>query len=256
MNSLVKKILIIAIAIVVIVPAVYFSLRLDNQNAQSKNPLYYVPASSDGIGFLHINGTSMYLFEKNGSAAVVTSSTDAPLSMASAVHSASASRNTSNYSRNLSIVSTYDGITVFEMSNISLSIAGVSLKNITVYFADMNSFIVLGEKAAVMYSIDAYYSGSNAISVYANYINTSANISLHFNFNKTSPVSSVSLNYSYNTAYLSLAFNNVTYEKLITAIPELVNNVQITYLNGNFMKLRITGMNIGSLSNIIKNDVL
>ncbi len=256
MNSLVKKILIIAIAIVIIVPAVYFSLRLDNQSAQSNSPLYYIPASSDGIGFLHINGTSMYLFEKNGSIAVVTSSTDVPLSMASTVHSASGTQDPSNYSRNLSIVSTHDGITVFKMSNISFNLSGFSLKNITVYFADMNSFIVLGQKAAVMSSIDAYSSGSNAISGYANYINTSANISLYFNFNKTSPVSSISLNYSYNTTYLSLTFNNVTYEKLIKAIPEFVNNVQITHLNGNFMKLKITGMNIGSLSNIIKNDVL
>ncbi|MGC8608927.1 MAG: hypothetical protein ACP5UV_03545 [Thermoplasmata archaeon] len=255
MNSLTKKIIIIVIAVGIIVPAIYFSLQLNGQNAEKNNPLYYIPSSSDGIGYANLNGTHMYFFEKNGSLAAVVSSQSNSFPITSSGRSNSTA-SLKSMTNNLSIVSTYKGIDVYKESNISINLAGFRLKNITIYFAYVNSFIIMGQKAAVMYSIDAYSSSLNAVSKYNGYINTSSNLSLFFNFNKTSPVSSLSLNYSYNTSYITMTFNNRTFEKAIITLAGLNNNIQILYLKGNIMKLELNGMNFSTLSKITGNEVL
>ncbi|WP_156769103.1 hypothetical protein [Thermoplasma volcanium] len=248
MNSLLKKATIIIVAVAVIVPAAYFAIQLNNKSSESSDPLYYVPSSSEAIGYINVNNTRAYFFYSNNSLALVinTGSMGGTLNFTGHLSDKSSSNKTSN----LKLYESFMGNNIYMISNLSFSMYSFTIRNVTFYAYESNGFIVIGNLSAVKYSIEASIKGNNAISMHSS-LNTSANISLYIH-----PLNSTVLKYAYanvsgQNLTATISFTNYTEESYFLSIILSFKSIKVREINNLTVKISGTLPSKGEIGNIL-----
>jgi len=220
-NVFLKRLLIIAIALAVIAPAIYYAITLNNANQRQSDPLYYAPSDTNVLGYVNYNGTHFYVYANNRSYGLIfdtSSLSNVNFSrISSLMHGNGMNGSTFNSSSNftsktnISLYADYKDYSIYVIRNLSFAFIGLSITNQTLYLYESNGFIVLGNLNGIYESINATLSSRNAIG-YSGYLNSSANVSMAvFNVgNKI--VKSVYFNLTGNNLTGSIRFLNYTYE--------------------------------------------
>ncbi|KAA8923105.1 hypothetical protein [Thermoplasma sp.] len=260
MNVLFKRLIIIAVAVAIVVPAVYYAISLNNANQKQSDPLYYAPYDSSMIGYVNYNGTHLYVFAQNRSFGIILDTSSLTNLNFSKIASLTGNTNLSSSGKgssfnitaktNLSLYASYRNYNIYVIKNISFSFAGVSLGNQSVYLYEDNGFVVIGNINGIFDSINATINGRNAVS-YSGYINTSANVSIAM-FNLTNRfVRSIYVNMTGYNMTGRLVFTNYTYESYFISVMSNIKGFSITSVNDLSITFRMNDIDITSAYQLI-----
>ncbi|CAC11984.1 hypothetical protein [Thermoplasma acidophilum] len=240
MNVLFKRLIIVAVAVAIVVPTVYYAVSLNNSTQKQSDPLYYAPSDSSMIGYVNYNGTHLYIFANNRSYGIIVDSSSLSSLNFSRISSLTGKTNVSqsgngsglNLTSKVNIVmyANYKNYQIYMIKNISFSFAGVSFGNQSIYLYTDNGFVVIGNINGIFDSINATLNGRNAVG-YSGYINTGANVSLAI-FNLTDKfVKSVYLNMTGYNVTGKIVFTNYTYESYFISMASNIRGFNVTGVN-------------------------
>lgn len=259
MDSLLRRIIILVIAIIIIVPTIYFTYNFYYQAAGVKDPSSYIPGNSTFVARYNYYNESYYAFYGNGSLGAVFPVTGTYVS--GLINSSMSLLTNTSMNITFSLGETYQGVQIFEISNISISrlvtglmgsllnanLTGVSsflpseLDNQTVYFASpYSSLTIIGTLSAVKWSIDSHNTGKTFLAKENIYFNRQSNLSFYFK------ASGVYLNYvsgnitnNVTHAFISLNPANISYDFLL--ISSLANNYSynIRFISNSLMEVTL-----------------
>ncbi len=250
MNSKMKTVIVIVIAVAIIVPVsiVAYSSYVNSQDS----PLNYIPSNTTFLVKVTSNGSTYYAFGSTQGLAIM-------LSASKAISVSGQDLRFNSTKIPISIYGNYGGFTIY---NISLSsvIYGTLLnltnnsvtKNVPMnsYLSNLTSFslylyepysnhILIGSLKEVKYSINSYNSGKNFLSK-SKYIDNKGTINFYISLNSTT----IWGNYSSNTTYLFVQGNH-------TFITNLMNESSYLSLLGYKIKL----INSNTVEIIIRSKI-
>lgn len=245
MNSFLRRIIILLVAVIVIVPAAYFTYNVYFKSIGEKNPSSYIPANSTFVARVYYSNATYYFYYGNSSIAAIVPI--AGVSFTGLVNSPSLANSTMNLT--ISLSENYKGVQIFEISNISIitilsdlldGIIGSNLSavgqlsfggldNLSVYFASpYNTFTVVGTLSAVKWSIDSHTSGQSFTSSEPLYFRAGSNASFYYGV-KTASINYVSGNLSSNATHIFLSLNPSNLSYRLSLISALTNNNSFSF---------------------------
>ncbi|MEM0156307.1 MAG: hypothetical protein QW597_06905 [Thermoplasmataceae archaeon] len=259
MKTSVKYLVIVSIAAVLVASGIYFLSSVQNGNSRAENPENFIPSESVFYAMVSTGNTSYYPFIVNGSLGVVV---HAPLAT---ITSGTASSKLNLSSPKFSTGTSYDGFTVFSISNVDLLTVfnlGInnslmhlltplfnlgflsSVRNSTIYASNPSSAVsVIGQLQALRASLNCFTVSS---SIQSGMLATpeNANISMHYT-NHGSGFSSLSLNLTKDniSIKLGLASPSVTMAVYAASLEIHVSGLRFDLLSPTMIFILITSEN-------------
>lgn len=261
MNATTKRILVIVIALAIIIPTAYFAYTLYIRGSASQDPVSYVPYNSSFVAkYNSANGTT-YAFMSNGSYGIVTTSSFG--SFVPSVSNNATLPGFSNLSFNLSISEVYQGVQIFEISNISINesifaiignslglnesllallplIPAFSISNVSVYLANpATGVLTAGNLNGVKNAISAHESGQTFKAKRDIHFNSSSNISFYYIPLNTTSVLHISGNMTDNSTHIFVRTSNQTATQNMVLLLQLQNisGLNIRYYSNNLFEI-------------------
>ncbi len=223
MTPLAKRLVIVIVAAAVIAPTTYYIIAQNNYISSQQDPFTFVPSDSNGVLKANFNGTSLYVFEDNGSLGIIlpvtvetfnlginltAGNTSSPLNIAPfALFSGHQIYKIDNVSlAQISSVGKYIDSSLFSLfSSVPLNLSG------TFFAADSGtSKMVIGNLSAVQSSISTSITGDTFSSNAKKYLDTSSNYTFYIAPSNISTVSYITGNISdgHSSIYVALKGNN------------------------------------------------
>jgi hypothetical protein len=248
-----KRLIILAIAIIIVVPALYFAINLQHSAQNESNPLYYAPSDVNALGYVNYNGTQFYIFATHSGFGLIfdtSSISSINFSKFSSFNGMGNLNDSSNLSfkTNISLYANYNNYDIYSIRNLSISLIGFSLSNQTLYLYENNGFLILGNLNGVYESINGTVRDSTALG-YSSDINTSANVSLAV-FTAGSNIKSLYFNVSGNNLTGSIEFKNYTYEAYFLSAIIKLKGASILSIYDLNVKFKLNTNELKSLLNI------
>ncbi len=253
MNPLLSKILIVAVSTAVIVPAGYYLILQQSTSASANNPFTYIPSESQLVLEGHMNSSSLYLFEDNGSIGLILPFTISELQLLSNTSSSPSGQHISigQYSsyltksiyavNNFSALISGFGLRSVNSSLISMASAALAGTNNTFYATDAGGAgMVLGNISAVKSSIASTQSGSTFVSSSSKYLDGSSNYTFYYRPGNISQINYVTGNISDGHSNIYISLSNTTSLGSSYFVKNGTYNVSVSVRPGGIM-IAITG---------------
>lgn len=275
MRSLLKAVIIVAVAAGVVIPAGYYSLSVYNDSSITLPQL--VPGNSNLVIRGEYNSTPIYAYNYSNTTGLVLG-----ISMTGFSTQLSTAENSTN-ATHAQIVpvlyTTYRNYNVFQLSNVSIDgllpsslTTGPLPSNFTVntskyiqngslFLSELPGVVTVGNLAAVKLSLDAYLDHAGFQNLAQLHFNSTANISVYFK-DSSSPIKQAIVNvYALKTTFdleMSNYSNANTANKLLSSLNAyaLVYNYNFTVATipqGNWVNGTIT---IGVMNYHVLEDAL
>ena len=240
MLPLVKMLIIAFVVVGVAAPTGYIAYKY--AGSSSPDPAHFIPAGSSSVVSYDVNGTQALFFAGPQYAGVI-----ATFNLTSLENGKTPYTNNSLFNSSIggtshihvSINQTYDGYSIYQISNITTAISG---RNLTIpmnqlpYIGQIsNSLVVIGNLSSVKASLNANHSGLYMKNLPANFEMKYNGVSFYFNTSNLNVSKYANLNGSYfNSTKLT---SHVIYGNMSA----MSSNITITNLNSS------QGMNISLL---------
>ncbi len=276
MRSLLKAVIIVAVAAGVVVPAGYYSLSVYHDNSITLPQL--VPGNSIMVIRGEYNSTPIYAYNNSNTMGLVLGISMTGFS--TQLSSAENSTNTTHAQIVPVLYTTYRNYNVFKLSNVSIDgllptsfTAGPLpsnftvntskyIQNGTIFLSELSGVVTVGNLSAVKNSLDAYLDHTGFQNLAQLHFNSTANISVYVK-DSGSPIKQAVANvYALKTTFnleMSNSTNANTANKLLSSLNAyaLVYNYNFTVATslpqGNWVNGTIT---IGVMNYYILEDVL
>lgn len=260
MRSLLKAIIIVAVAAGIVVPAGYYSLSVFHDNSISLPQL--VPGNSTMVIRAEINTTQMYAYNSSNITGFVVGVSMSGFS--AELSSAENTTNTSNVKIEPVFYTTYRNYNIYKLSNVSLEgvlpaelntgftgtnfslNASKYLQNNTLFLADLTGVVSLGDLSAVQLSLDTYIGGTGFQKFADLHFNSSANASIYLK-STSPPVKEAFANvYAFETTFNIEMTNKTNANQLIQGLSYLNGlangafSISIPIPDGNWVNSTIT----------------
>lgn len=246
MRSLLKAVIIVAVAAGVVIPAGYYSLSVYHNDGVGLPQL--VPGNSSVVIRGEYNSTPVYAYNYSNTTGIVLG-----ISMTGFSSELTSAENTTNGSH-VQIVpvlyTTYRNYNIYQLSNVSidgllpsaLTIGPLPsnftvntskyIQNGSIFLSELSGIVTVGNLTAVKYSLDAYLDNSGFQNLAALHFNSTANVSVYFK-DSASPIKQAVANvYALKTTF-NLEMSNSTNANTANKLLSSLNAYALVY-NYNF----------------------
>lgn len=259
MRSLLKAIIIVAVAAGVVIPAGYYSTSVYHSDSITLPQL--VPGNSNVVIRGEYNATPVYAYNYSNTTGLVLGVSMSGFS--SQLTSAENSTNSTHAQIVPVLYTTYRDYNVFKLSNVSIEGLLPSefntgplpsnftvntskyVQNGTLYLSELSGIVTVGNLSAVKQSLDAYLDGTGFQKLADLHFNNTANVSVYFK-DSASPVRNAVANAFALRTTFSIEMDNQTnalqVDKMLSGLNTVASNfsVSTSLPDGNWVNGTIT----------------